>query len=173
MQHNFSFLKKWLSRPELLSFWGTGFTLHPYLVYLLNISNKNNHIYSYITAEITSAFFNLSIRLRALLLALWSTACHYSNPSIFKYGQHICRTKRHCRKVMSPWTRFRETKDRAGQTVHAWTQQHEHTWIGCQRREPSFLSLRWQSNVRTQSKEHMATVLKVEWALKDKKAMKG
>lgn len=77
-----------LSCPEPQSFWGPDFTLHAKWRSLLHTWNKNNRIFDTLWLKSQAHSSTLAFR-----LTLWSTARHHSNPSFFKYGQHICRLK--------------------------------------------------------------------------------
>lgn len=70
-------------------------------------------------AEITGAFFNLSFPISTVEQLVTIATQASLNMGSTSVGQRVIML---CWKVMSPWTRLRETKDRAGQTVHAWTQ---------------------------------------------------
>lgn len=106
---------------------------------------------------------------------MWSTASHYGNPSFFKYGQHICRTKSPNASLEGHVT-VDQTQRNVGQgrtnctCLGAITRRpHEHV-----NRLPNaltadcLLSLRGQANVRTRREEQAATVLKVASAQKER-----
>lgn len=107
---------------------------------------------------------------------MWNTASHHGNPSFFKYGQHICRTKS-ANALLEGQVTVDQTQRNVGQgrtnctCLDAITRRpHEHV-----NRLPNaltadcLLSPRGQANVRTRREEREATVLKGASAQKERK----